>query len=62
MSIPMQRGRLAAEEKQNFTACPYEKGTADYNDWIDGWWTTIQAKAKKVTAKQKPPPQYPHAQ
>ena len=50
MSIPRQRGRLAAEEKKHFSTCPYEKGTADYNDWIDGWWSTIQ-KRKVGTVK-----------
>lgn len=63
MSSPTQRGRLAAGNKKNFTDCPYEKGTEDYDAWIDGWWTTIQAKAKKATAKQQESsPQYPHAQ
>lgn len=52
MSIPRQRGRLAAEEKQHFTACPYEKGTAAYNDWIDGWWQTVQ---KRKTKPQETP-------
>ena len=49
MSIPKQRGRLAAESCINgegWPECfPYGEGTAEHQAWMEGWWETMGKNA-----------------
>ena len=49
MSIPKQRGRLAAESCINgegWPECfPYGEGTAEHQAWMEGWRETMGSNA-----------------
>ena len=52
MSIPKQRGRLAAESYINSGSwperVPYEDGTDEHQAWMEGWWETMEKIAPHI--------------
>ena len=61
MSIPKQRGRLAAESYISSEGwpllcpfgsepvrVPYEQGTVEHQAWMEGWWETMEKIAPHI--------------